>query len=271
MTRRPHLFIPGVEPPATTAPPLWIAFRDEEIFVDGETMLLESLEPLGLSAPSAGAAGAFYLGTLDERPIFVVAQADAPANARFVSLRAALMTVGREGIHLLALAAERVRFERTHVFCGRCGARTVDKAGERAKSCPACGLHVYPPVSPAIIVLIHDGRRMLLARRKKMQFFALVAGFVESGESLEHCLAREVREEVGVEVTDLRYFGSQPWPFPHQIMIGFYARWAGGEVRADGVEIDEARWYDPEALPHLPPTVSIARAMIDAFVAQEKS
>ncbi len=268
MTRRSHLFVPRVEPPATTAPPLWIAFRDEEVFVDGETILLESLEPLGLAASTAGA---FHLGTLEERPVFVVAPAEAPADARFVSLRAALMTVGREGLDLLALAAERLRFERTHVFCGRCGARTVDKPGERAKSCPVCELHVYPPVSPAIIVLVHDGRRMLLARRKKMQFFALVAGFVESGESLEQCLAREVREEIGVEVTDLRYFGSQPWPFPHQIMIGFYARWVGGEVRPDGVEIDEARWFEADALPPLPPAVSIARAMIDAFVAQEKS
>jgi NAD+ diphosphatase len=184
-----------------------------------------------------------------------------------VSLRAALMAVPRDRFDLLSLAAQRVRFERTHAFCGRCGQRTHDKDGEVAKTCPACGLHVYPPVSPAIIVLVHDGRRMLLARRRKMPFFALVAGFVESGESLERCLLREVREEIGVDVADLRYFGSQPWPFPHQIMVGFYARWAGRDIVVDGVEIDEARWFEVDDIPQLPPPISIARAMIDAFVA----
>lgn len=256
-------FVASGTPPRAGLAPLWIAFRGDDVFLDDGTVLVESLDAIEPSPIRT-----LFIGTLGERPVFVAeAQGNEP-DPRFVSLRAALMSVSRELFGMVSLAAQCLRFERTHVFCGRCGRETIDKPGDRAKTCASCGLHVYPPVSPAIIVLVHDDRRLLLAHRPRMPFFSLVAGFVESGESFEETLVREVREEIGLRVGDLQYFGSQPWPFPHQIMVGFYARWTGGDIAVDGVEVDEARWFEADGLPALPPAISIARAMIDSFVAR---
>lgn len=124
-----------------------------------------------------------------------------------------------------------------------------------------------------MIVLIHDGGdRLLLAhRRGRGPMRSLIAGFLEPGESLEAALRREVREEVGLEVDDIRYHASQPWPFPHQLMVGFFARHVGGEVRVDGHELDEAQWYPFDELPTLPGPISIARRLIDAFVVDRRA
>jgi NAD+ diphosphatase len=134
--------------------------------------------------------------------------------------------------------------------------------------CPACGLMAYPRIAPAIIVLVRRGEEALLARgaRFPSAFYSTLAGFAEIGETLEETLEREVFEEVGVRVKNPRYFGSQPWPFPHSLMIGFVAEWAGGDIRVDGKEILEARWFRPDALPSIPPPISIARRLIDAWV-----
>ena len=256
-------FVANGTPPRSGVAPLWIAFRGDDVFLDEATVLLESLDAIEPSPIRT-----VFIGTMGDRPVFTAeAQGNEP-DTRFVPLRTALMSVSRELFGMLSLAAQRLRFERTHVFCGRCGRETVDKPGDRAKTCSSCGLNVYPPVSPAVIVLVHDDRRLLLAHRPRMPFFSLVAGFVESGESFEETLVREVREEIGLRVGDSQYFGSQPWPFPHQIMVGFYARWTSGEIAVDGVEIDEASWFEADALPALPPPISIARAMIDALVAR---
>src|SRR5207247_4608684 len=132
-----------------------------------------------------------------------------------------------------------------------------------------CAATYYPRISPAAIVLVHDGPRVLLARPKHFpEWYALIAGFLETGETLEECAAREVREETGVLVDQVVYQGSQPWPFPHQVMIGFRARYAGGDIVVDTTELDDARWFDVTSLPPLPPPVSIARAMIDAWAAE---
>jgi NAD+ diphosphatase len=177
------------------------------------------------------------------------------------------------GLVLVAGAAAQVLdFESTHEFCGRCGVHTVREPKERARRCPSCGLIAYPRVSPAVIVLVRRGREALLARsaRFPLPFYSTLAGFVEVGESLEATVAREIREEVGVTVTNLRYFGSQPWPFPHSLMLAFIAEYAGGDIKVDGEEIVEARWFSPDALPTVPPPLSIARQMIDAWVAETR-
>jgi NAD+ diphosphatase len=141
--------------------------------------------------------------------------------------------------------------------------------GERSLRCPACGLLCYPRISPAVIVLVRRGDEALLARgaRFPLPFYSTLAGFVEVGESLEQTVHREIREEVGVEVDRVTYFGSQPWPFPHSLMVGFTAEWASGEIRPDGTEILDARWFAADALPQVPPPLSIARRLIDAWVA----
>jgi NAD+ diphosphatase len=144
----------------------------------------------------------------------------------------------------------------------------IDDEVEAARRCPRCSLLVHPRIAPAVIMLVRRGSQALLARngRFPIPFFSALAGFVEIGETLEETVAREVREEVGVEIADIRYFGSQPWPFPDSLMIGFTAQWASGEVKIDGEEIVEAGFFEASALPPVPPKISIARRMIDAWV-----
>jgi NAD+ diphosphatase len=134
--------------------------------------------------------------------------------------------------------------------------------------CPSCGLLAYPRISPAVIVLVRRGEEALLARgtRFPLPFYSTLAGFVEVGESLEDTVAREVREEVGIEVDRVRYFGSQPWPFPHSLMVAYTAHWASGEITPNAREIVDAGWFRADALPTIPPRLSIARRLIDAWL-----
>ena len=167
-------------------------------------------------------------------------------------------------------AAQIVEWELGHAFCGRCASPTDASETELARICPSCGATYYPRITPAVIMLVeHDGR-VLLARRAglKLPFFSVLAGFVEPGETLEETVRREVREEAGIEVGDVRYFGSQPWPFPSQLMIGFVARALGDELRIDENELAEAGWFRPGELPAIPGPFTIARRLIDDFVAR---
>jgi NAD+ diphosphatase len=162
-------------------------------------------------------------------------------------------------------AYQILEWDRNYVYCSRCGTKTQPRKDELSRVCPACKSTSYPPVTPAIMILVTHQGKLLLARKPafpKGRFSAL-AGFVEPGETLEDTVMRETREEVGVEIRNIRYFGSQPWPFPHSLMIAFTAEYAGGELRPDGVEIEECRWFNPDELPSLPPTISISRRLID--------
>jgi NAD+ diphosphatase len=171
----------------------------------------------------------------------------------------------------LALAGRSFQiseWERSHRFCGRCGAMMRDKPGERAKECPVCGYVAYPRISPAMMVLVTRGADLLLARANRFPgaMYSALAGFVEAGESIEDCIHREVREEVGIDVRDLRYFTSQAWPFPHSLMIAYTAEYAGGQMRPGDAEIADAQWFPVDSLPQLPSPVSISRKLIDATV-----
>jgi NAD+ diphosphatase len=143
--------------------------------------------------------------------------------------------------------------------------------GEWSRRCPRCGIGAYPRLSPAVIVLVERGEAVLLGRSARFpsDMYSTLAGFVEPGESLEETVAREIREESGVEVTDLRYFGSQPWPFPDSLMVAFHVRYAGGEVRPQPGEIEDARWFTLDSMPRVPPRMSIARALIDDWVRRQ--
>ncbi len=194
-----------------------------------------------------------------------------PAGASLLGLRALHGIVPEELFRAAGAALQKVEWLRTHGFCSRCGHPTERHASEEAMVCPACGHLHFPRLSPAVIVLIERGREMLLARSPGFPpgTYSTVAGFVEPGESLEDTVHREIREEVGVEVRDLRYFGSQPWPFPHSLMVGFIAQWASGEIRVDGDEIEDAAWFTPERLPpRMPTSFSIARRLVDDFLAR---
>ena len=159
---------------------------------------------------------------------------------------------------------------RTTRFCGRCGTPLEDHPAERCRVCPACGQLHYPLVSPAVLVSVERDGQILLARGHHFPpgRFSVLAGFAEPGESLEGTVRREVLEEVGLEVEPLRYAGSQPWPFPHSLMVAFEARWVSGEIRLQEEEIAEADWFAPEALPELPPPLSLSRRLVDRFLAR---
>jgi NAD+ diphosphatase len=179
-------------------------------------------------------------------------------------LRAVFGIVDEALAALAGRAFQIMEWDRNHQYCSRCGTPTEPRPDERARACPSCGYTTYPPISPAIMILVTRGRELLLARKPGWApgRYSALAGFVEPGETLEDTVRRETREEVGVEVQNLRYFGSQPWPFPHSLMVAFIADYAGGDVRPDGVEIEAANWFDAERLPQLPPSISISRRLI---------
>jgi NAD+ diphosphatase len=173
-------------------------------------------------------------------------------------------------------AVQLAEWARTHRFCGRCATPTESNAGDRSMKCPSCGLLAYPRLAPAMITLVTRGdpgpdQVALLARGVQFRapMYSCLAGFVEPGENLEQAVIREVREEVGVTVDDVCYWGSQPWPFPHSLMIGFTAAWVSGEIDCDPAEILDAQWYRRDELPPIPPRISIARKLIDAWIAAD--
>ena len=192
------------------------------------------------------------------------------AGWRFAGLRSLFFTLPEPLLALAARAFQIVEWDRTHRYCGRCGTPTRDKPGERAKECPACGHVAYPRVSPAMMVLVTRGRELLLARAHRFppRMYSALAGFVEPGETIEDCIRREVREEVGIEVAGITYFASQSWAFPHSLMIAYTAEYAGGELAPDDHGDRRRAWFALDAVPELPPSVSIARRLIDATVAR---
>ncbi|MGE5470443.1 MAG: NAD(+) diphosphatase [Bacteroidota bacterium] len=181
-------------------------------------------------------------------------------------LRAIFQLAGDESFALAGRATQLLDWQKHHRYCGKCGTRTMMKSGEHAMQCPICGLLAYPRISPAVMVLVRDGNRLLLARSPhfKPGVFSALAGFVEPGETLEQCASREVREEVGIEIANLRYFHSQPWPFPNSLMVAFFADYAGGTITPDPKEIEAADWFSLDALPVLPEPISISRRLIEA-------
>jgi NAD+ diphosphatase len=174
-----------------------------------------------------------------------------------------------EELAVAGLAVQIIDYDRTTRFCGRCGTATEPARTERARVCPACHRVMYPRLSPAIIVLVIKTDAILLVHgtRAPSGRYSLVAGFVEPGETIEHAVHREVREEVGITIKNLRYRASEPWPFPDSLMLAFVADYDGGEVAPDGVEIESAVWFDRDHLPDLPPKLSLTRALIDDWVA----
>ena len=212
-----------------------------------------------------------YLGSLNGKHCFAVGLDDGqriPEGMMLKNLRRLYGTLDDELFWIGGRGFQLINWDRTTQFCGRCGHRTENSEHERAKVCPSCGLRNYPRISPAVIVAVTRKNRILLARafRFPMKIYSVIAGFVEPGETLEQCIRREVKEEVNIEVADITYFGSQPWPFPNSLMIAFTAEYAAGEIRIDNNEIMDAGWFAPHELPAIPDKVSIARRLIDSFI-----
>ena len=266
------MFIPAIHPPAVKGRPvLWFVFSKNRLLVisrngactlpDGEQVTAAGLAP----APS------LFLGILGESLCYAAELGPGhavPASWEWMDLRGLLGAIGEELFWVAGRANHLLDWDRSHRFCGQCGHPTEDKPDERAKRCPSCGLVNYPRLSPAVIVAVIKGDRILLARNKRFKgpFYSVLAGFVEPGETLEQCVQREIHEEVGLSVRNIRYFGSQPWPFPNSLMVGFVADYAAGRITVDDSELMEADWFSAQTLPTLPLKISIARRLIDWFV-----
>jgi NAD+ diphosphatase len=228
--------------------------------------------PCGQASDFGNPKDALLIGEWQGLPCYAAELDSLPANisGEFISVRNLFSLVSAEAIALAGRAILLLDWQKNHYYCGKCGAPTTRKTGEFSMFCPACGHITYPRISPAVMVLIKRGDELLLARspRFKPGVFSALAGFVEAGETLEQCAAREVREEVGIEITNLRYFGSQSWPFPDSLMVAFFADYAGGTIQPDPSEIEAADWFSRSALPALPEPMSLAWKMIDAACQQ---
>ncbi|MCB2186123.1 MAG: NAD(+) diphosphatase [Deltaproteobacteria bacterium] len=266
-------FLPGLEPPAAAEAGIWFVFRGREMLVDTSD---DQPRPPRLAAPDE--LGLWlrrrnYLGLLDGLPAYTAEAGPAaqpPAGLAFLGLRDLYMILDEEMFKLTARAVMVLDWDRKNVYCGRCGRLLRPDTHERAKRCPACGAVVFPRLSPAVIMAVEDGDRILLGRNPAWPKgrYSTLAGFVEPGETLEETVAREVFEETGVQVGEVRYFGSQPWPFPDSLMVGFTARYLGGEIRVDGRELEHAAWFTPDNMPRLPPGHTISRKLINHFLAR---
>jgi len=271
----PRKFVSGIVPPGVRSDPAWW-------FVFQESKLLVYQKPESITIPfliepdelSLNFISQNYLGHLDNCQCYAAEVAEGtipPAGMVFEGLRQVYGRLDEDLFWVAARAVQIIDWDRTHQFCGRCGVPLRTRTAERAKECPQCGLLHFPRLAPAIIVLVERGNQLLLARSRHFMpgMYSVLAGFVEPGESLEEAVVREVKEEVGIEIKDIKYFGSQPWPFPHSLMIGFTATYAGGEISLDDKEIEDGGWYTVEKLPRIPGKISIARKLIDGFLAKQ--
>ena len=251
-------------------PGWWFVFRNNHILV--KTASSGPLIPYGAEITDLNLKPlrSLQLGLINGNPCFsaeLPADRSAPRGMTFEELRPLFGLLEDEMFWLAGRSFQVINWDRTHEYCGRCGNQTEYKTDEHAKLCPQCGHIHYPNASPAIIVAVRQAKKILLARpgRRPPGWYSVLAGFVELGETLEACVAREVREEVGLEIKNIRYFGSQSWPFPNSLMIGFTAEYAAGEIKVDNREILDARWFSASDLPQVPGKISIAGRLIDWF------
>ena len=261
-----------IPPPGETGAEFWFVVRDQAILISLNSPIplvpplcdIATLQP-HLQHPR-------YIGALRGIPCRAAPLSDTvalPEGFGFRDLRTLLGSIDEELFLMACRAIQIVNWAASHRFCGRCGAPTVEQSDERAMRCPACGHLYYPRLSPAIIVAIVRSGRLLLAlnARTKTGMRSVLAGYLEPGESFESCVKREVLEEVRLQVENIRYFGSQPWPFPDALMVAFTADYSAGEIEVDGAEIIEAGWYAPDNLPeNLPGRGSVSRKLIEWFV-----
>ena len=263
--------------PAITAPAgsdnqgYWFVLRADRLLIKGSKERFEGLPYVRDGRELELVPGSIhYLGLFQEKPCYAV---EAPADYKppegliFRGLRSLYSSIDEDVFLLAGKALQIIAWDQTNRYCGRCGAPTEELPDERAKKCTGCGFLAFPRLSPAVIIGVVKEGKILLAHAKTFQgnMYSVLAGFVEPGETLEDCVKREILEEVGIKVKNVRYFSSQPWPFPSSLMLGFTARWKKGELRADGVELSDVDWFAPDEFPDIPAGISISRKLIDDF------
>ncbi len=266
-------FVPGIHAPENTdIPALWFLFS-------GDRLLIRS-NGSGAEIPCAGtpdfpgilSAGKQFLGMMKGQPCYAAelsGEAELPDGTSWAGLRGLHGSLPEPLLNIAGLGLQLVRWDQTHRYCSRCGAKTRDHSEERAKLCPECGFVNYPRISPAVIVSVVREGRILLARSSHYpdpRMYSVIAGYVEPGETLEQTVLRELDEEVGICAKNLRYFRSQPWPYSGSLMVAFTAEYASGEIRVDGQEILEAGWFAPDRMPLLPGAGSVAGWLIRHFM-----
>ncbi len=258
-------------PPGVQETALWFLFHGQLLLVRREKdryFIPNSPDLEGLNLKPIRQQ---FFGSLDDQLCYVAELSDAAKTFdafTFIDLWTLFGLFEKDVIRAAGMANQLVQWNRNHQYCGKCGNPTEDKADERAKICPQCESISYPRLSPAVIVAVLKDNQILLANSQRFpaKLYSVLAGFVEPGETLEECVKREVREEVGIDVKNICYFGSEPWPFPDSLMVAFTAEYEGGEIRIDNSEIAAARWFSEYDLPDIPPRISIARQLIDWFL-----
>ncbi len=265
-------FTPYYSPPHDTGEfSMWFIFYKNELLIQEKqgsyhVPLLNIVEQDKLPLINQ-----FYLGQYDSIHCFgaeINPITSIPSGYQALGLRQLFGLISDDLLTLAGRVIHLLYWDSTTQFCGRCGHTTLLKTDERAKECPQCGLINYPQLAPAVIILIEKDNEILLARspRFKPKMYSVIAGFVEPGETLEQTVLREIREEVGIQVHNIQYFGSQHWPFPQSLMIAFTAQYLSGQITIDHREIEDADWFTIENLPPIPNKMSISRWLIDWFI-----
>ncbi len=267
----PASFTPLWSTPASLAPSgLWFIFDGDKLLgVQGAGGIDSVALPEG-DAPALPLEGVRCVGLLEGRACWAARLQGPPGTGLLLEpLRRLFDRLPDELVAVAGRASQVLGFDRTHRFCGACATPTEETDGGHARRCPTCSLVCYPRLSPAMMVLVTrpgpKGPELLLATgaRFTTRIYSALAGFVEPSESLEACVHREVEEEVGLKVRNLRYFGSECWPFPHSLMVAFLADYAGGEIRCQDGEIVDAQWFTADRLPTLPHRLSVSRRLIE--------
>lgn len=253
----------------------WFMFRNEKILTKTDENITKPLLIRTQDIPQLDTRKALHVGELNHINCYAIFDQTERGieipDTEWVSVRWDYGKFDDEMFRIYGRARHLLLWADNNQFCGRCGNPMALKADERCFLCPSCGFASYPRISPAVIVSIEKDGKLLLAKgtRFQIEMYSVLAGFVEPGESLEECIRREIKEEVGIEIKNIKYFKSQPWPFPDSLMIAFTAEYASGELSIDHNEIMNADWYCPEEFPPIPRKFSVARMLIDHFVEQK--
>jgi len=246
--------------------------KEEQWYIFSGDRLLINKKGYSLPQKSSLSSHAYlYLGTHKTRHIYVAAaskEQEPPKGWIWKELRSLHGLIGEHELAIAGRALQLIDWDQKNHYCGRCGTKTKHREKERCRECPSCGYLSYPKLAPAIMALVKREDKILLARGPHFpkEMYSVLAGYLDPGETLEQCVAREVFEEVGIKVKNICYFGSQPWPFSRSLMIAFLCDWEEGEIQIDEVEIEKAGWFGKHDLPKLPPNLSISRLLIDSVL-----
>jgi NAD+ diphosphatase len=251
-------------------PAYWFPFCGAKLIIQeneqGAAPLYTTTEDIASIQPQ----NVLYVGTIDGTACMtceVDEQLPLPQSWRAYDLRALFGLFDETAYGVVGYASQLLHWQRTSRYCPACGALNGSLGESWSRTCPQCGHTGYPPVVPAVLALVHNGEQILLSHKPGWgSRYSVFAGFVEPGESLEGCVSREIAEEASIKVDTITYYGSQTWPFPSQLMVGFQARYASGEPQADMQELDDVKWFHVDALPNLPPPLSLSYQLVKAWI-----